>query len=160
MIDILRWFWESHDPTADCAHSAGRTRFRSGLYYQDMEQRQIMEISRQAYQSVLERTGKGCHTITTEIVAAASFQHSPGDVFYFAEEEHQQYLAKPGVLEAFCKREVKGSLQPLGMSLPLQHLRQFELLDKHAPKLSEEFWRRYAPAVGARGESHCLASAR
>ncbi|CAE7206180.1 msrA2 [Symbiodinium sp. CCMP2592] len=96
LIDLLRWFWESHDPTA----SANGPQFRSGLYYFNKEQKEIMEFSRQAYQALLERPGKhaGC-TITTEILAASSFQTSPGDVFYVAEEEHQQFLAKPGGAE-------------------------------------------------------------
>ena len=108
-----------------------------------------MEFSRQAYQTLLERPGKhsGC-TITTEILAASSFQTSPGDVFYVAEEEHQQFLAKPGGGEV--RRKVLGSLHPLGISMRgLGDLAPAKRTSPK-PKLSEEFWRRHAPAAASK----------
>ena len=150
LIDLLRWFWESHDPTA-CHASANGLQFRSGLYYFNAQQQEIMEISRQAYQAFLERAGKhsGC-TIATEILAASSFHTFPGDVFYVAEEEHQQFLAKPGGGEAFRRKAVGGSLHPLGISM--RGLGDVALPEKHTPKLPEEFWRRHAPAASASGQ--------
>eukprot|EP00439_Symbiodinium_sp_Y106_P023109 s6095_g2.t2 len=148
LIDLLRWFWESHDPTA----SANGPQFRSGLYYFNKEQKDIMEFSRQAYQTLLERPGKhsGC-TITTEILAASSFQTSPGDVFYVAEEEHQQFLAKPGGGEV--RRKVLGSLHPLGISMRgLGDLAPAKRTSPK-PKLSEEFWRRHAPEKTLQNQS-------
>ena len=64
------------------------TQYRSGLYYFDDEQRQLMEHSREAYQSALDARGVG-RPITTEIAAASDFD----PVFYYAEDYHQQYAA-------------------------------------------------------------------
>ena len=137
LIDILRWFWESHDPTEDHAEA----QFRSGLYYNSLEQKEIMEMTRQACQSELQSAKGSDRSVRTEILAAASFQNAPGDVFYYAEEEHQQYLAKQG---SPASRASKGRLQPLAVSFRVGNL---ELLQEHAPKLPEEFWQRHTPAA-------------
>jgi len=86
--ELLRVFWESHDPTQGMrqGNDVG-TQYRSGIYVYDERQREIAERSRDAYQARLAAAGYG--TITTEIVAAPEF--------YYAEDYHQQYLAKnPG----------------------------------------------------------------
>jgi peptide-methionine (S)-S-oxide reductase len=86
--DILQLFWESHDPTQGMrqGNDVG-TQYRSGIYYYSDTQRDAAEKSKQQYQQVLLDAGHG--TITTEIL--------PAPEFYFAEEYHQQYLAKnPG----------------------------------------------------------------
>jgi peptide-methionine (S)-S-oxide reductase len=83
--ELLRTFWESHDPTQGMrqGNDVG-TQYRSAIYAADAEQRKLAEESRRIYQSRLSTAGKG--TITTEIRDAPDF--------YYAEEYHQQYLAK------------------------------------------------------------------
>ena len=82
---LLRVFWENHDPTQGMrqGNDVG-SQYRSAIYYYGDAQRRAAEASRQAYQAVLEKAGYG--PITTEIVAAPEF--------YYAEDYHQQYLAK------------------------------------------------------------------
>ncbi|MBI3637954.1 MAG: peptide-methionine (S)-S-oxide reductase MsrA [Candidatus Rokubacteria bacterium] len=82
---LLRAFWESHDPTQGLrqGNDVG-TQYRSGIYVHSPEQRRAAEASRDAYQRVLTDAGHG--PITTEIVDAPEF--------YYAEDYHQQYLAK------------------------------------------------------------------
>jgi len=85
---LLRIFWEQHDPTQGMrqGNDAG-TQYRSAIYCGSPAQRTAAEASRQAYQPVLTAAGHGL--ITTEILDAPEF--------YYAEEYHQQYLAKnPG----------------------------------------------------------------
>lgn len=83
--DLLRRFWEGHDPTQGMrqGNDVG-TQYRSGIYAYSPEQRRAAEASRDAYQAVLSRAGYG--RITTEILDAPEF--------YYAEDYHQQYLAK------------------------------------------------------------------
>jgi peptide-methionine (S)-S-oxide reductase len=82
---LLRLFWESHDPTQGMrqGNDVG-TQYRSAIYASTPEQLASAEASRDAYQSVLTRSGFG--PITTEIKSAPTF--------YYAEAYHQQYLAK------------------------------------------------------------------
>ncbi|MEX2659271.1 MAG: peptide-methionine (S)-S-oxide reductase MsrA [Acidimicrobiales bacterium] len=86
--ELLRHFWEQHDPTTPMRQGNDLgTQYRSAIYDADDEQRAVVEASRDRYQALL--TGAGHGTITTEI--------APGGPYYFAEDEHQQYLAKhPG----------------------------------------------------------------
>jgi peptide-methionine (S)-S-oxide reductase len=81
---LLRRFWEAHDPTQGMrqGNDVG-TQYRSGIYTFDDGQRRQAEASRAMYQDAL---GKARGTITTEII--------PAPEFYFAEDYHQQYLAK------------------------------------------------------------------
>jgi peptide-methionine (S)-S-oxide reductase len=83
--ELLRVFWENHDPTQGMrqGNDVG-TQYRSGIYYYGDEQRRAAESSRDAFQRELSKAGYG--TITTEIV--------PAPEFYYAEDYHQQYLAK------------------------------------------------------------------
>ncbi len=84
---LLAIFWESHDPTQGMRQGNDRgTQYRSGIYCFDARQRELAEASRCAYQVPLTAAGYG--PITTEIVGGAE------PVFYFAEDYHQQYLAK------------------------------------------------------------------
>jgi peptide-methionine (S)-S-oxide reductase len=86
--DLLRVFWENHDPTQGMrqGNDVG-TQYRSGIYVFSDEQRAAAERSRDAYASSLHAHGYG--EITTEILEAPPF--------YYAEEYHQQYLARnPG----------------------------------------------------------------
>ena len=83
--EMLKLFWESHDPTQGMrqGNDVG-TQYRSGIYARTAEQKAAAEASRAAYQAQLAKAGYGA--ITTEIVDAPEF--------YFAEDYHQQYLAK------------------------------------------------------------------
>jgi peptide-methionine (S)-S-oxide reductase len=83
--DLLRVFWESHDPTQGMrqGNDVG-TQYRSAIYVLDKEQRDAAEASKRAYQARLTAAGRG--TITTETRDAPEF--------FYAEDYHQQYLAK------------------------------------------------------------------
>jgi len=83
--DLLKIFWESHDPTQGMrqGNDVG-TQYRSAIYVLDQEQKEAAEESERSYQARLTAAGKG--QITTEIVDAPTF--------YYAEDYHQQYLAK------------------------------------------------------------------
>jgi peptide-methionine (S)-S-oxide reductase len=78
-------FWENHDPTQGMRQGNDTgTQYRSAIYIQSVEHRQVAETSRDAYQDRLTAAGFG--RITTEI--------SEAPLFYYAEGYHQQYLAK------------------------------------------------------------------
>lgn len=83
--DLLKVFWESHDPTQGMRQgNDSGTQYRSGIYVYSAAQRQLAESTRDAYQQELNQAGYG--KITTEILDAPEF--------YYAEDYHQQYLAK------------------------------------------------------------------
>lgn len=83
--ELLRVFWECHDPTQGMrqGNDVG-TQYRSGIYTYDEIQDQLARQSYETYRTALRQNGYG--SVTTEIQAATEF--------YFAEPEHQQYLAK------------------------------------------------------------------
>lgn len=82
---LLKLFWESHDPTQGMQQGNDRgTQYRSGIYTYTAEQASLAQDSGKAFQTALNASNYG--TITTEIIAAPEF--------YFAEDYHQQYLAK------------------------------------------------------------------
>ncbi len=85
---LLALFWEGHDPTQGMRQGNDiGTQYRSGIYVHDAAQRAAALRSRERYQQALAAGGRGA--ITTEIVDAPAF--------YYAEDGHQQYLAKePG----------------------------------------------------------------
>lgn len=101
--DLLRVFWEGHDPTQGMRQGNDRgTQYRSGIYAFTEAQKAAAEASRAAFQPRLDAAGYG--PITTEIVEAP--------VFYFAEDYHQQYLAKtPG---GYCGIGGTGVTCPIG----------------------------------------------
>jgi len=102
--DLLRVFWESHDPTQGMrqGNDVG-TQYRSAIYWRDEDQRRAAEASREAYQSALRAAGHG--EITTEI--------APEPQYYYAEDYHQQYLAKnPG---GYCGIGGTGVSCPVGL---------------------------------------------
>ncbi len=85
---LLKAFWEAHDPTQGMrqGNDVG-TQYRSGIYCQDESQRLAAEASQNRFATALATAGRG--PITTEIL--------PAPTFYYAEDYHQQYLAKnPG----------------------------------------------------------------
>ncbi len=103
--DLLKVFWESHDPTQGMrqGNDVG-TQYRSGIYAYDDAQRRAAEASRDAYQAVLSKARHGA--ITTEIL--------PAPEFYYAEDYHQQYLAKnPG---GYCGLGGTGVACPVGVA--------------------------------------------
>jgi len=99
---LLKTFWESHDPTQGMrqGNDVG-TQYRSGIYYFNDAQRAAAEASKAEYQAALSKSGLG--TITTEIL--------PAPEFFFAEDYHQQYLAK--VPHGYC------GLGGTGVSCPM-----------------------------------------
>ncbi len=103
--ELLRVFWESHDPTQGMrqGNDAG-TQYRSAIYTYGQEQRRLAEASREAYQQALERAAKGA--ITTEIREAGEF--------YYAEDYHQQYLAKNPA--GYCGLGGTGVSCPVGLT--------------------------------------------
>jgi len=104
--DLLKVFWESHDPTQGMrqGNDVG-TQYRSGIYYDDDRQRVAAETSRDIFQRELQRAGHG--RITTEILQAPEF--------YYAEDYHQQYLAKnPG---GYCGLGGTGVTCPVGIAV-------------------------------------------
>src|SRR5699024_2871231 len=84
-VDLLAVFWQEHDPTQGMrqGNDVG-SQYRSGIYYLDEAQEDAAQASRKAFQAALEGVGRG--PITTEIGCAKAF--------YYAEPEHQQYLAR------------------------------------------------------------------
>jgi peptide-methionine (S)-S-oxide reductase len=83
--DLLKVFWESHDPTQGMRQGNDTgTQYRSAIYVTDAQQHAAAEASKKVYQNRLAKAGKG--SITTEIREAPEF--------YYAEDYHQQYLAK------------------------------------------------------------------
>jgi peptide-methionine (S)-S-oxide reductase len=105
-VDLLRIFWENHDPTQGMrqGNDVG-TQYRSGIYWYDELQRGAAETSRSRYQRALTQAGLG--RITTEIL--------PAPEFYYAEEYHQQYLAKnPG---GYCGLGGTGVGCPAGLEI-------------------------------------------
>ena len=84
-VELLKLFWESHNPTQGMrqGNDVG-TQYRSGIYVYSEEQKSLAEKTQQHYQQAL--TKSGMNEITTEILDAPEF--------YYAEEYHQQYLAK------------------------------------------------------------------
>jgi len=102
--DLLRVFWENHDPTQGMrqGNDAG-TQYRSGIFAFDASQRQAAERSRDAFQSKLTDAGYGA--ISTEIL--------PAPEFYYAEEYHQQYLAKNP--DGYCGLAGTGVTCPVGV---------------------------------------------
>ena len=103
--DLLRVFWENHDPTQGMRQGNDEgTQYRSAIYATTEAQRQAAEASREQYQRALAKAGRG--RITTEIASEPAF--------YYAEDYHQQYLAKnPG---GYCGIGGTGVSCPAGLS--------------------------------------------
>jgi peptide-methionine (S)-S-oxide reductase len=103
---LLKTFWESHDPTQGMrqGNDVG-TQYRSGIYVTSPEQRHAAEASKEAYQKVLSANRYG--PISTEILDAPEF--------YFAEDYHQQYLAK--VPHGYCGLGGTGLSCPVGVKV-------------------------------------------
>lgn len=102
---MLGIFWEGHDPTQGMRQGNDRgTQYRSAIYWNSEVQRAAAEASREMYQGALDAAGHG--TITTEIAESGPF--------YYAEDYHQQYLAKnPG---GYCGIGGTGVSCPTGLA--------------------------------------------
>ena len=102
---LLKLFWEGHDPTQGMRQgNDSGTQYRSGIYVFDEEQERQARESKEAFQRALDKAGYGA--ITTEIL--------PAPDFYYAEEYHQQYLAKnPG---GYCGLGGTGVSCPTGIA--------------------------------------------
>ena len=125
--DLLKLFWECHDPTQGDRQGNDRgSQYRSTLYVNDPELLRLAEASRAAYQTGLTAAGFG--PITTEIKADVPF--------YAAEPYHQQYLARPGS-------------RPYCSAMPTQV--PFEGIDGAPFLLDPAVWRFYDWTV-----SHCV----
>jgi peptide-methionine (S)-S-oxide reductase len=104
--DLLKAFWEGHDPTQGMRQGNDiGTQYRSGIYTANDAQTQAAEVSRETYQKALSAQGVG--RITTEI--------EPAGPFYFAEDYHQQYLAKNP--HGYCGVGGTGVSCPVGLGL-------------------------------------------
>ncbi len=105
--EILRMFWENHDPTQGMrqGNDVG-TQYRSAIYYSGEEQRAAAEASMTAYAERLRDAGYS--VVTTEIAKAGPF--------YYAEDYHQQYLAKNP--NGYCGLGGTGVSCPVGVETP------------------------------------------
>jgi peptide-methionine (S)-S-oxide reductase len=104
--EILRTFWESHDPTQGMRQGNDLgTQYRSVILYSDEEQRKLAEATRTAYAEKLRQAGY--EDVSTEIV--------PLEKFYYAEDYHQQYLHK--VPNGYCPVHSTGVSCPIGLNV-------------------------------------------
>jgi peptide-methionine (S)-S-oxide reductase len=103
--EILRLFWENHNPTQGMrqGNDVG-TQYRSAIFYADPGQQAVAERTRDAYAAMLRAAGHG--EITTQI--------APAGPFYYAEEYHQQYLAKNP--NGYCGLGGTGVSCPVGIA--------------------------------------------
>lgn len=106
---LLKAFWEGHDPTQGMRQGNDRgSQYRSGIYTRDDAQMEAALRTKAAYESALK--GRGYGAVTTEI--------APAGEFYFAEDYHQQYLAKnPG---GYCGIGGTGVSCPIGIGIDVQ----------------------------------------
>jgi len=104
--ELLRIFWESHDPTQGMRQGNDfGTQYRSAIFYHSPQQQAEAEASLAAYQKRLTEAGYG--EITTEIV--------PASEFYFAEDYHQQYLSDAKNPYGYCPDHGTGVSCPVGV---------------------------------------------
>jgi len=126
--DLLAMHWTSHDPTQGDGQGNDRgSQYRSGIYCTTQAQLAMAKDSAKTYGEALRAAGRR-NAVTTEI-------KGPGEVFYFAEDYHQQYLAKPGSRK-YC------SAQPTGVPMPAAWLKS------NGAKFGPGFWAKYGPKPG------------
>tara|TARA_R110002096_G_scaffold51665_17_gene135069 strand:- start:3847 stop:4503 length:657 start_codon:yes stop_codon:yes gene_type:complete len=103
LANLLKVFWEGHDPTQGMRQGNDRgSQYRSAIYVTTPQQALEAELSRASYETALAAHGRG--PVTTEIVEAGPF--------YYAEDYHQQYLARnPG---GYCGLDGTGVVCPIG----------------------------------------------
>ena len=102
--DSLKVFWEEHDPTQGMrqGNDVG-TQYRSGIYFTNDAQKATAEMARDAYDEALRAAGKD--PVTTDV--------EPAGTFYYAEDYHQQYLAKNP--DGYCGLGGTGVSCPIGV---------------------------------------------
>jgi peptide-methionine (S)-S-oxide reductase len=106
IVDLLRIFWEGHDPTQGMRQGNDiGTQYRSAIYATTSAQLQAAQQSRNAYAAALKQAGK--NPITTEIAMAGPY--------YFAEQYHQQYLARNP--DGYCGLGDTGVSCPVGLGV-------------------------------------------
>ncbi|CAJ1403151.1 unnamed protein product [Effrenium voratum] len=113
-VELLKLFWEKHDPTT--LNQQGNdfgTQYRSGIYYYTEQQRRLAEATQERYADAIGSAAWG-RSISTEIV--------PAPQFYYAENFHQQYDAKPNA-RGYC------GLRPLNVQLDISGLEEREPAD-------------------------------
>ncbi|MEU3307319.1 peptide-methionine (S)-S-oxide reductase MsrA [Nocardiopsis sp. NPDC055551] len=105
--EILKIFWEGHDPTQGLrqGNDVG-SQYRSAIYFHSEAQQKAAEATRDAFQPALSRSGYGA--ITTEI--------APLKTFYFAEDYHQQYLSDAKNPNGYCGIGGTGASCPIGVA--------------------------------------------
>jgi peptide-methionine (S)-S-oxide reductase len=109
--ELLKLFWESHDPTQGMRQGNDRgTQYRSAIYTTSEAQAALAEETKAAYEPRLDAAGYG--SVTTEI--------APAGPFYFAEEYHQQYLHK--VPNGYCGIGGTGVSCPVGVGVRVPHI--------------------------------------
>jgi peptide-methionine (S)-S-oxide reductase len=107
---LLKEFWESHDPTQGMRQGNDQgTQYRSGIYATSAAQLEAAKMSLQAYEAALIKAGRG--KITTEVLEAPAF--------YYAEDYHQQYLAKNP--NGYCGIGGTGVTCPIGTAVKVPH---------------------------------------
>lgn len=129
--DLLRMFYESHDPSQVNGQGNDRgTQYRSAIYTVSPAQLALAQASKVVYEKLLGKP------IASEIKALEG-------PFYYGHEAYQQYLARPKS-RPYC------SAEPQGVSLTPPTWIPEELRGQYAPKLPEEYWAKYAPSP------HCV----
>jgi len=130
--DLLRWFWQCHDPTqADGQGNDKGPAYQSAIFFSSPLQHRLAELSRNAYQIALCEAGHPAE-ITTRLLEVPAL--------ILAETHHQQYLAKPGA-RAVC------SARPLPIELPAYTGGWGDAAPGDAaPKLGAAFWRKHGPS--------------
>lgn len=123
--DLLKLFWECHDPTQGNGQGNDRgSQYRSAIFTSDHKQTAMAEASREAYQGLLSAAGRG--PITTEIAA-----NKP---FFFAESYHQQYLEREGS-RPYCSAQptavLLGDFPGAAYKLPPSVWSHFDWTQKH-----------------------------
>ncbi|WP_018683514.1 peptide-methionine (S)-S-oxide reductase MsrA [Actinokineospora enzanensis] len=107
--DLLKVFWEGHDPTQGLRQGNDiGSQYRSAVYYADDAQKSAIESSLAAYQQVISGAGYG--QITTEV--------GPVGPFYYAEDYHQQYLSDAKNPNGYCGMGGTGLSCPIGLNIP------------------------------------------
>src|SRR4051812_3441131 len=106
--DLLKAFWEAHDPTQGMRQGNDTgTQYRSAIYTVGEEQAKAADLSQRRYGDALARAGKG--EITTEI--------APAGPFYYAEDYHQQYLSPAKNPGGYCSMSGTGVSCPIGVGV-------------------------------------------
>jgi peptide-methionine (S)-S-oxide reductase len=106
--ELLKTFWEVHDPTQGMRQGNDTgTQYRSAIYTVGEEQAKVADLSARRYGDALARAGKG--EITTEI--------APAGPFYYAEDDHQQYLAPSKNPGGYCSMSGTGVSCPIGVGV-------------------------------------------